>query len=245
MAGHSKWANIRHRKGLQDAKRGKMFTKIQKEIAVAVKIGGPDMESNPRLRAAVQGAGKVNMPKDNIERAIKKASGEGAAAMVETTFEGHGPGGAAVFVECTTDNKMRTVSNVRHYFSKYGGSLGKDGTLRFVFDRKAVFVVPAEGRDEEEFTLELIDMGAEDVELEEGEFTVIAPMEEFGNLQRILEGRNIECREAALRMIPGSYQSLDADKGKAFMKLIDALEDDDDVQRVYHNLEFDERFAEL
>ena len=242
MAGHSKWANIRHRKGAQDAKRGKVFTKIQKEIAVAVKTGGGgDPEHNPRLRAAIQSARQVNMPKDNIERAIKKAQGANANSLIETTFEGHGPGGVAVFVECTTDNNTRTVAQIRHHFQKHGGTLGKDGCLQFIFERKAVFaVLKEENKDEEEMTLELIDMGIEDIELQEGVFTLIAPMKEFGNIQKKLEEKGLTYTEAKLRQIPSSYANPDKNKFTSLMKLIEALENDDDVQEVYHNIALNE-----
>ncbi len=246
MAGHSKWANIRHRKGAQDAKRGKIFTKLIKEIAVAVKTGGgPDLDSNPRLRAAVQSAKAQNMPKDNIERAIKKASGAGGEDFKETTFEGYGPDGIAVFVECATDNTNRTVANVRMHFSKNNGALGKDGCLQFVFDRKGVFVIKMEeGMDEDELTLELIDCGAEDFESEDGIFTVYSPMTEFSEVQKKLVELDVEPIEAGLQRVPNMMKALDEKHIKGFLKLIDGLEDDDDVQKVYHNAEIDEALLE-
>ena len=242
MAGHSKWANIRHRKGAQDAKRGKIFTKLIKEISVAVKSGGPDPEANPRLRLALQNARGQNMPKDTIERAIKKASGEGTEDYAEVTFEGYGPDGIAIFVECATDNNTRTVSNVRSYFRKYNGSLGKDGCLQFFFDRKGVFTIENSDLDEEEFTMDLIDSGAEDVEFEESLITVFSAMEDFGNIQKKLQELNIEPKEAGLQRIPNNMKQTSKDNFSTFMKLIDALEEDDDVQKVYHNLEFDESY---
>ena len=244
MAGHSKWANIRHRKGAQDAKRGKIFTKLIKEISVAVKGGGPDADTNPRLRLALQNARGQNMPKDTIERAIKKASGEGGENYVETTFEGYGPDGIAIFVECATDNNTRTVSNVRSYFNKYNGSLGKDGCLQFVFERKGVFLLNAEGLDEDEFTMEMIDGGAEDVEFNGEHVNVLSEMEDFGNIQKKLHELNIEPIEAGLQRIPTTMKETNEKHFTTFMKLIDALEEDDDVQKVYHNLEFDEALAE-
>ena len=242
MAGHSKWANIRHRKGAQDAKRGKIFTKIIKEISVAVKTGGVDPDSNPRLRSAIQNARGQNMPKDNIERAIKKASGAGADTIEETTFEGYGPDGIAVFVECATDNNMRTVGNIRSYFKKSGGNLGKDGCLEFVFDRKGIFSIDAEGIEEDEFTLEMIDAGAADVEMEDGMFTVSTEMEDFGNVQKKLNEMNIEPKEAGLRRIPTTTKEISKKTWESFSKLIELIEDDDDVQQVYHNVEFNEEF---
>ncbi|MBK05776.1 MAG: YebC/PmpR family DNA-binding transcriptional regulator [Deltaproteobacteria bacterium] len=240
MAGHSKWKNIQHRKGAQDAKRGKIFTKLIKEIVVAVKTGGPDADSNPRLRLALQNAKGANMPKDNIERAIKKASGDDDADYVEVTFEGYGPDGIAIFVEATTDNNMRTVANVRSYFNKFNGSLGKDGCLQFIFDRKGVFTLNAEGLDEEEFMLEMIDAGAEDVEFEDGIVTITTEMEDFGNVQKALSDMDIEPTESGLQRIPTTNKKTDAKNFQTVMKLIDKLEDDDDVQKVYHNIEFDE-----
>lgn len=240
MAGHSKWANIRHRKGAQDAKRGKIFTKLIKEITVAVKSGSPEPEMNPRLRLAIQNARGQNMPKDNIDRAIKKASGADGANYVEVTFEGYGPDGIAVFVECSTDNNTRTVGNVRSYFKKYGGNLGKDGCLEFVFDRKGIFTVEKGDLGEDEFTMEMIDGGAEDVELDDGMFTVTTAMEDFGALQKKLDELSIEPKEAGLQRIPNNMKDINQETWDTFQKLIDALEDDDDVQKVYHNVEFDE-----
>ncbi|MGB0452518.1 MAG: YebC/PmpR family DNA-binding transcriptional regulator [Bacteriovoracaceae bacterium] len=241
MAGHSKWANIRHRKGAQDAKRGKIFTKIIKEITVAVKAGGPDPETNPRLRLATQNARGANMPKDNVERAIKKASGAGGEEIIETTFEGYGPDGVAVFVECATDNNTRTVSNVRSYFRKYNGSLGKDGCLQFIFEQKGVFNLSKESiGDEDDFTMEMIDAGAEDVEVDEEMVSITTAREDFGNVQNKLSELSLETTEAGLQRLPITTKEISKDSFPTFMKLIDALEDDDDVQKVYHNVEFDE-----
>ncbi len=244
MAGHSKWANIRHRKGAQDARRGKIFTKLIKEITVAVKNGGPDAETNPRLRLALQNARGQNMPKDNIERAINKASGADGTEYVETTFEGYGPDGVAVFVECATDNNTRTVGNVRSYFRKYGGNLGKDGCLEFVFNRKGIFSIDneEESLEEDDFTMEMIDGGAEDVEFEEGLITVTTEMEDFGSVQKKLQELGIEPKEAGLQRLPTTMKDISKDTYETFSKLIDALEDDDDVQKVYHNVEFNEEF---
>jgi YebC/PmpR family DNA-binding regulatory protein len=240
MAGHSKWANIRHRKGAQDAKRGKIFTKLIKEITVAVKNGGPDAETNPRLRLALQNARGQNMPKDNIERAINKASGADGTQYEDVTFEGYGPDGIAVFVECATDNNTRTVGNVRSYFRKYGGNLGKDGCLEFVFDRKGIFSLDQGELDEDDFTMEMIDGGAEDVEFDDGLITVTTAMEDFGNLQKKLGELAIEPKEAGLQRIPTTMKEIDSGTWETCSKLIDALEDDDDVQKVYHNVEFNE-----
>ncbi|MCO4793654.1 MAG: YebC/PmpR family DNA-binding transcriptional regulator [Bacteriovoracaceae bacterium] len=243
MAGHSKWANIKHRKGAQDAKRGKIFAKLIKEITVAVKTGGGgDIDFNPRLRTAVQNARGQNMPKDTIERAIKKAAGGEGGDFLEPTFEGYGPDGVAIFVETATDNNTRTVGNVRSYFNKYNGSLGKDGCLEFIFERKGVFLLSSEGLDEDEFTMEMIDGGAEDVEFEDELVTVTTAMEDFGNLSKKLEEIKIEPKESGLERIPTTMKEINESNFSTFMKLIDALEDDDDVQKVYHNVEFDESF---
>ena len=238
MSGHSKWSTIKHKKGALDKKRGKIFTKLIKEITVAAKTGGADPEMNPRLRLAVQNAKGKNMPKDTIERAIKKVAGGDAADYIETTYEGYGSNGVAVFVECTTDNLNRTVADVRAAFSKHGGSLGTNGSLEFIFDRKGAFAIPLpDGADEDELTLELIDGGAEDVEFEEGFISVTCAMEDFGNMQSKLDELGLEAENAELERIPNTFVSLDDVAFEKVMKLIEALEDNDDVQKVYHNIE--------
>lgn len=244
MAGHSKWKNIQHRKGAQDAKRGKIFTKLIKEITVAVKVGGDDPDANPRLRAAIQNAKGANMPKDNIARAIKKASGADGNDLIETTFEGYGPEGVAIFVECATDNNTRTVANVRSAFNKMGGSLGKDGCLQFIFSRQAVFTIDAAGvPDVDELELELIDAGAEEIENEDGFITVYGAMEDFGNISQKLEELSLEAKESGLQRIPSMNKEVTPKGFETLMKLIDRLEDDDDVQKVYHNIEFTDELA--
>jgi len=240
MAGHNKWSKIKRKKGVNDARRSKVWTKILKEVAIAVKELGPDPDSNPRLRLALNNAKGVNMPKDNIQRAISKASEAGGANYTELTYEGYAAGGIAVFVECTTDNLNRTVQNIRMYFSKYGGSLGTNGSLAFLFDRKGIFVVPQGNRNEDDFTMEMIDAGAEDVELEDGVFTVTTAFEDFGAFQKKLEELEIEAESAELQRIPKSETAVQTDTAKKVIKLIDALEEDDDVQAVYHNMEMTE-----
>ncbi len=238
MAGHSKWANIKHRKGAQDAKRGKIFTKLIKEITIAAKEGGPDPDGNPRLRLAVANAKGQNMPKDNIERAIKKATGADADSYTELTYEGYGPNGVAVFVECTTDNQNRTVSNVRALFSKQGGSLGVNGSVEYMFETKGVFSINLEeGMDQDDLTLELIDGGAEDVEFEGDLMIVTCALEDFGNMQKKVEELGLNPENAELSRIPTTMVSLDDSAFAQAMKLIDALEDDDDIQKVYHNID--------
>lgn len=241
MSGHSKWANIKRRKGAQDAKRAKIFTKLIKELTVASRENGPDPAANPRLRLAVQNAKGANMPKDTIERAIKKGSGSDAEEYVELTYEGYAPHGVAVFVECTTDNLNRTVSNVRAIFSKYGGNLGKKGEVEYMFDRKSVFILKElEGLDQDEFVLELIDAGAEDIEFEEGYVHITGSMEDFGSLQNKLDTMHLEPETAELQRIPTTMVELDNEAVVKVMKLIEALEDDDDVAKVYHNMEITE-----
>jgi len=246
MSGHSKWSTIKRKKGANDAKRGKMFTKVLKEISVAAKEGGGEVETNPRLRLAVQNAKGINMPKDNIERAIKKATGADATSYIETTYEGYGPNAVAVFVECTTDNLNRTVSNVRALFSKYGGSLGTNGSLEFIFDRKGVFTLPVpEAMDMDELSLELIDAGAEDMEESDGYVNITSAMEDFGNVQKKLDELNLEAESAELQRIPNTLVDLPDENFTSVMKLIDMLEDDDDVQKVYHNIDISESQMEL
>jgi len=242
MAGHSKWANIKHRKGAQDKKRSKLFTKLLKEIAVATKEGGPDTDSNPRLRLAIQNARKANVPKDNINRAINKGSGSDGTNYDEITLEGYAPNGIAVFVECLTDNNRRTVANIRSYFNKYGGSLGTNGSVSFMFERKGVFIIPVDGRDEEEFTFELLeeDGGIEDVIVEGDNFIVTCPFESYGQANAMFETLKIEPDSSTLERIPTTTNTLTVDQAKTVMKLIDIIEDDDDVQNVFHNMEMTE-----
>ena len=238
MSGHSKWSTIKHKKGALDKKRGKIFTKLIKEITVAAKEGGADADMNPRLRLAVQNAKGKNMPKDTIDRAIKKVAGGEAADYLEITYEGYAAHGIAVFVECTTDNLNRTVASVRSIFSKNGGALGTNGSLEFIFDRKGVFEMPfPDGQDEDDLTLELIDGGAEDVEVEDGRMTITSAMEDFGNMQKKLEALGLEAENAELERIPKTYVSLSDVDFEKVLKTIDAFEDDDDVQKVFHNVE--------
>lgn len=244
MSGHSKWSTIKRKKGALDAKRSKIFSKIIKDINIAVKESGPDPESNPRLRLAIANAKGANMPKDNVARAINKASDKDAASFTETTYEGYAPNGIAVYVECTTDNVQRTVANVRSYFNKFGGNLGTNGSLSFLFDRKGVFTVPKADIDQEEFEMQLIDAGAEEIELEDEFFTVTTAMEDFGSMMKKFEELGIEPETATLQRIPKETVKLDIDPARKVMKLIDVFEEDDDVQNVYHNLEISDELME-
>jgi len=244
MSGHSKWSTIKRKKGAIDAKRGKIFTKIIKEIIIAAKDGGVDPESNARLRLAVQNAKGANMPKDNIERAIKKASGADAESFIETSFEGYGPNGVAIFVECLTDNNNRTVAAVRSAFNKHGGNLGTNGSLSFLFDRKGIFSIRNEGLSLEEIELEMIDAGAENFEVEGEMLTITCAKEDFGNINRKLNELGIEPQEAGLKRIANDTKKLELEAAKKVLRLVDTLEDDDDIQYVYHNLEMTDELAE-
>lgn len=236
MSGHSKWSTIKRKKGAEDAKRSKIFSRIVKEIHVAVREGGDDPDSNPRLRLAIQNAKGVNMPKDNIQRAISKA-GSDAQNYEEAAFEGYGPHGIAIYVECLTDNNNRTVSNIRSIFTRNGGSLGKNGSLSFLFETKGVFTVPRKDMDAEEFELEIIDAGAEEIEEEEEMFIITTQLDDFGSVQKKLEEMKVETENAELQRIPNSTKELDKELAVKVLKVIEEFEEDDDVQNVYHNLE--------
>ena len=244
MSGHSKWSTIKRKKGAADAKRSKIFSKIVKDITVAVKEGGPDPDSNPRLRLAIANAKGVSMPKDNIERAISKGKDKDSANFTELTYEGYLSHGIAVYLECTTDNQQRTVSNIRAIFNKYSGNLGTNGSLSFLFDRKGVFTVPKGEIDPEEFELEMIDAGAEDIEEEDGFFSITTAMEDFGTMQKKLEEMGIEPENAELQRIPRDTVKLDKEDALKILKVIDIFEDDDDVQKVFHNLEITDEMME-
>ena len=247
MAGHNKWSKIKHKKGAEDAKRSKAFARIIKEITVAVKEGGNgDPDFNPRLRVAILNAKGVNMPKDNIERAIKKALESGSEALYQPTYEGYGPGGVAVFVECTTDNLNRTVSNVRAIFSKRGGNMATTGSVDFLFDRKGVFIISSEGQDPDDLELSLIDGGAEEIDFddESSDATITVAFEDFGTMQKALDSLGIEPKSATLERVPTTTTTLSLDEAKQVLNLIEALEEDDDVQSVFHNLELTDEIAE-
>jgi len=243
MSGHSKWSTIKRKKGAADAKRGKIFTKIIKEIIIAAKESGGDPDTNARLRLAIQNAKGANMPKDNIERAIKKAVGADAVSYLETSFEGYAPHGIAVFAECLTDNNNRTVASIRSAFNKYGGNLGTNGSLSFLFDRKGTFTIKNEGINIEEIELEMIDAGAEDFEVNEDTITITCAKEDFGSVSKKLASLGIEPEESGLKRIPNDTKKLDVESAKKVLKFIEALEDDDDIQNVYHNLEMTDELA--
>jgi YebC/PmpR family DNA-binding regulatory protein len=237
MSGHNKWSTIKRKKGAADAKRSKMFSKIIKEITVAVKESGADPEGNPRLRLAINNAKGVNMPKDTLVRAISKADKE-PANMQELTFEGYAPGGVAIFVECLSDNNNRTVSNIRSIFNKKGGNMGTNGSLSFLFDRKGVTTILKSAiTDRDEFELEIIDAGVEDIEDADDALVLTCSREDFGRVQKKLEALKIEAENAELRRIPNDLKKLDTEASVKVLKMVDEFEEDDDVQNVYHNLE--------
>jgi len=246
MSGHSKWSKIKRKKGANDNKRSMIFTKLIKEITVAAKLGGTDPGGNSRLYMAIQTAKSANMPKDNIERAIKKGGDKDTASFQDVTFEGYGPGKVAIFIETSTDNLNRTVANIRKYFSKMGGSLATNGTFEFIFSQKGIIVFnkPA-GMDADELTLDLIDAGAEDVDIEDGEVEVTTAREDFGAVYKKLKELNIEPETAGLQRIPKIFKKIDADDFQKAMKLIETIEEDEDVQNVYHNIEMTEELAGL
>ncbi len=232
-----KSSKIAAKKGAADKAKSRIYSKALHDVAKAIKSGGPDPDTNFLLKIALDRCRKFNVPKDNIDRAIKKGSGEGGDDYNEINYEGYGPGGVAVFVEASTNNPTRTVANVRSYFNKCNGSLGKEGCLQFVFDQKSVFTIPKGELEEEEFTLEMIDAGAEDIELDEEMFEVIGPKEAFGDIQKKLQGLNITPEEAGLERIPLSFTSAEGEVLDDVEKLIGLLEDDEDVVNVYHNIE--------
>jgi YebC/PmpR family DNA-binding regulatory protein len=243
MSGHSKWSTIKRKKGANDARRGKLFTKIIKEITVAASTGGMDPETNPRLRSAIQNAKGLNMPRDTIQRAVNKADKDNST-FLELSFEGMLPHGIGVFIDCLTDNNNRTVGNIRSIFNKRGGNLGTNGSLGFMFERKGVFSVPKGELDPDEFELEVIDAGVEDIELDEDTFMITTPMEDFHNVQLKLQEMGLEPESAELQRIPNDTIELTVEQSVQIMKIIDEFEDDDDVQAVSHNLEVTDQVSE-
>ncbi len=233
-----KSAKIAAKKGAADKAKSRIYAKALHDVAVAIKNGGTDPATNFLLKIALDRCRKFNVPKDNIERAIKKGEGSDGVGYEDITYEGYGPGGVGIFVEASTDNVTRTVSNVRSYFNKVDGSLGKDGCLQFIFERKAVFIIPKGDLIEDDFTLEMIDAGAEEIELDEEQFEVIGPMDSFGDIQSKLQELSITPEEAGLERIPTTTKSLSEDELAQNEKLISLLEDDEDVVSVYHNIEF-------
>ncbi|HEX6095004.1 MAG TPA: YebC/PmpR family DNA-binding transcriptional regulator [Thermoanaerobaculia bacterium] len=239
MSGHSKWSTIKHKKGAADAKRGKIFTRILKEMTVAARLGGGDPAGNPRLRAAVAEAKANNMPKDNIERAIKRGTGElEGATYEEITYEGYGPGGVAIIVECLTDNTNRTTPEIRHTFEKYGGNLGTPGSVRFQFEKKGFFAVEKSAVGEDKLMEIALEAGADDLQTDDPEtYEIYTTPENFESVRQALETNKIPTLEGKLDMIPSTYVSVDEQKSKQIMRLLEMLDDHDDSQNVWSNFD--------
>ncbi|WP_054033667.1 YebC/PmpR family DNA-binding transcriptional regulator [Desulfatitalea tepidiphila] len=236
MSGHSKWANIKHRKGAADAKRGKVFTKLIKEITMAARLGGGDANANPRLRAAIIAAKAENMPKDNMERAIKKGTGElEGVNYEENTYEGYGPGGVAILIDSVTDNKNRAVSEIRHALTKHGGNMGESGCVSWMFGKKGYLVIE-KGTVEEDALMELaLEAGAEDVRDDGDNFEVITAPDSFEAVKAAIDAKAIPCVVAEVSMVPQNLTPVEGETAQKLIRLIDALEDCDDVQKVYNN----------
>src|SRR5215210_4242787 len=240
MAGHSKWAGIKHKKAIVDARRGKLFTKLARAITVAAKEGGGDVEGNPALGLAVQKAKAASMPKDNIERAIAKGTGDGAdaAALEAVTYEGYGPGGIAILVEATTDNRNRTGSDVRHSFAKHGGNLGEPGSVAYLFDKKGLVVVDGERYSEDDLMV-AIDAGAEDIAMDDDVFEILCEPADLTAVRAALDEAGIDTETAEIAQLPKTRVPLDEDGATKLLRLIDALEDQDDVDTVHANFDVD------
>ena len=245
MAGHSKWANIKHRKAAVDAKRGKVFTKLIRELTVAAKEGGSDPESNPRLRTAIATAKGANMPNDTIDRAIKRGTGDiDGVVYNEMFYEGYGPGGSAVYVKTLTDNKNRTVSEIRRIFTKHGGGLGENGCVAWMFDLRGRIAFPADSVDEDTLFDLVIDAGADDVRTEDSEIVVVAPTENYETIKRAVSDAGIQYESAEVTMIPQTSVRIEGRDAEHMIRLMEALEDSDDVQNVYANFDIDEQLLE-
>jgi YebC/PmpR family DNA-binding regulatory protein len=244
MSGHSKWATIKHKKAALDAKRGKSFTRIIKEIQIAARNGG-DPDANPRLRTAVLAAKAVSMPSDNIKKAIMRGTGELEGGQIEEVmFEGYGPGGAAVLVNVATDNRNRTVSEIRHVFSKNGGNMGEQGSVAWMFERKSQIFVPADKAGEDQLMGIVLDAGADDLRNEGERWEILSPPEAHESVLKAIEANGLPHEDAAIAMVPKNLVKLEGKNASGMMKLSDALEDHDDVQSVYSNFDIDEKELE-
>lgn len=238
MSGHSKWANIKRRKGAQDAQRGKIFSKLNREIMVSAKMGGGDPDANPRLRQAINKARTANMPMDNIDRAIKKGTGDlEGVNYEEITYEGYGPAGVAILVEALTDNKKRTVSDVRHLFSKYSGNLGEPGCVSWIFQMSSLFVFSENEVDTDHLVEVALEADVEDIKEEDGEIEVTAGPERFQVIKEAFDSAGLKCQVAEVTMIPQNTVSLEGKKAEQAIRLVEALEENDDVQRVFANFD--------
>ncbi len=244
MSGHSKWSSIKHKKGATDAKRGKIFTKLIKEITVAARMGGGDPDANPRMRTAIAAAKSENMPKNNIERAIKKGTGElEGVNYEESTYEGYGPGGAAVFIESVTDNKNRAVADIRHIFSKNGGNLGENGCVAWMFDKKGYIAIEKKAVDEDSLMETAIEAGAEDVREDNGSFEIITEPDDFESVKTAIDKGAILYIDAEITMLPQSTTNLEGKQALQMVKLMEALDDCEDVQKVYTNADIPEEIV--
>lgn len=236
MSGHNKWSTIKRKKAVLDAKKGKIFSRIIKEIMIAVRQGGSDPEGNARLRLAIDNAKSANMPAENIERAIKKASGElEGQQLFEVMYEGYGPGGAAILVEAATDNKNRTIQEIRHMFTKYGGTLGETNSVAWMFEHKGIITIKRDGKSEDEMMEIILDVGADDLITEEEFFQVKTSIEDFERIRRALAEKKLNIENASLQWIPKTNHEITSEVAEKFEKLMDAIEDCDDVQNVYTN----------
>jgi YebC/PmpR family DNA-binding regulatory protein len=241
MSGHNKWSTIKHKKGAADAKRGKMFSKLIKEITIAARMGGGDADGNPRLRTAVNAARAANMPKENIDRAIKRGTGEiEGVTYEEVIYEGYGPGGVAVIMEALTDNRNRTVAEVRHIFDKYSGNLGESGCVSWMFDKKGIVVVSAEGLTEDDVMELALDAGAQDVKTESHAFEITAEPTDFEAVRKAVEEKGWKVEFAEISMIPQNTVKLEGKKAEQMLKMMDALDDNDDAQKVFANFDISE-----
>ena len=245
MSGHSKWSTIKRKKGAKDAERGRIFTRLIKEITVAARQGGGDETSNPRLRTAVQAAKTANMPSKNVENAIKKGTGElPGVTYDEVVYEGYGPGGVAIYLETLTDNKNRTVAEIRHLLTKFGGSLGENGSVAWMFDKKGVVSVPVANTTEDDLMMVVLDAGAEDIEQEEDMFLVKSGVSEFEAVKAALEENGVEYETAELTMEPQNTVAVEGKQAEQVLKLMDALEEQDDIQNMYSNFDIDDSVIE-
>ncbi len=245
MSGHNKWSSIKHKKGAADAKRGKVFTKVIREITVAARMGGGDPNGNPRLRAAVALAKSENMPKDNIDRAIKKGTGElEGVSYEEMSYEGYGPGGVAVLVDCLTDNKNRTVADVKHLFERYGGSLGEPGCVSYLFEKKGLIIIEKDKVDEDALLDLALEAGAEDVKEEDTEFNVLTDAADFEAVKKAVDDADIPNTFAEITMIPQNTVDVEGKKAQQILNLIEALDDVDDVSKVYANFDISDEVIE-
>ena len=241
MSGHSKWASIKHKKQATDAKRGKIFTKIIKELAIVARMGGGDPDANPRLRKAILDAKAANMPADNIKRAILKGTGQlEGVHYEELTYEGYGPGGVAIFIEALTDNKNRTVSEIRHLFSKNGGNMGESGCVAWMFEKRGYIVVEKARASEDDLMDIILEAGAEDLKEDGSNYEIITTPEDYEAVDKALKDNNIEIAASSLSMVPQNYVKLEGKQAQQCLKLMDALEDHDDAQHVWANFDIDE-----